>query len=56
MEHISKLGEAIANTVSAGQSGDGAELVKSTATKYTLIGKISVDDGSQRCVSMADDF
>lgn len=28
---------------------DGAELVKSTATKYTLIGKISVDDGSQRC-------
>ena len=29
MEHISKLGEAIANTVSAGQSGDGAELAKS---------------------------
>lgn len=29
MEHISKLGEAIANTISAGQSGDGAELAKS---------------------------
>ena len=29
MEHISKLGEAIVNTVSAGQSGDGAELAKS---------------------------
>nr|WP_318010218.1 beta-class phenol-soluble modulin [Campylobacter jejuni] len=26
---MSKLGEAIANTVSAGQSGDGAELAKS---------------------------
>ncbi|WP_141562262.1 beta-class phenol-soluble modulin, partial [Staphylococcus capitis] len=25
MEHISKLGEAIANTVSASQSGDHAE-------------------------------
>nr|WP_241158843.1 beta-class phenol-soluble modulin [Staphylococcus capitis] len=29
VEHISKLGEAIANTVSASQSGDHAELAKS---------------------------
>ncbi len=29
MEHISKLGEAIVNTISASQSGDSAELAKS---------------------------
>ena len=29
MEHISKLGEAIVNTVSASQAGDDAELAKS---------------------------
>ncbi|WP_410524584.1 beta-class phenol-soluble modulin, partial [Prevotella sp. OH937_COT-195] len=35
MEHISKLGEAIVNTVSAGQSGDGAELAKSIVNIVT---------------------
>jgi len=29
IEHISKLGEAIVNTISASQSGDSAELAKS---------------------------
>ncbi|MCC3681066.1 beta-class phenol-soluble modulin, partial [Staphylococcus epidermidis] len=29
MEHVSKLAEAIANTVSAAQAEDGAELAKS---------------------------
>jgi hypothetical protein len=28
---------------------DGAELIKATSTKYTLIGKIDVDDGSKFC-------
>lgn len=30
---------------------DGAELIKATSTKYTLVGKINVDDGSKFSVS-----
>ena len=28
---------------------DGSELIKATSTKYTLLGKINVEDGSQMC-------
>lgn len=30
---------------------DGAEVIKATSTKYTLVGKINVDDGSKFSVS-----
>jgi len=30
---------------------DGAELIKATSTKYTLVGKISMEDGAQLAVS-----
>jgi hypothetical protein len=30
---------------------DGAALIKATSTKYTLVGKINVDDGSKFSVS-----
>lgn len=33
---------------------DGAELIKATSTKYTLVGKINVDDGSRFSVSFHD--
>jgi hypothetical protein len=31
---------------------DGAEVIKATSTKYTLIGKIDVDDGSKFCTEL----
>lgn len=31
---------------------DGAEVIKATSTKYTLIGKIDVDDGSKFCAEL----
>ncbi|MBL7564502.1 beta-class phenol-soluble modulin [Staphylococcus saccharolyticus] len=43
MEHISKLGEAIANTVSAAQNEDGAELAKSIVNIVANAGGIIED-------------
>ncbi|AKS65984.1 MULTISPECIES: beta-class phenol-soluble modulin [Staphylococcus] len=43
MENISKLGEAIANTVSAAQSGDHFELAKSIVNIVASAGGILQD-------------
>ena len=43
MAHVSKLGEAIVNTVSAAQSGDHAGLAKSIVDIVASAGGIVVD-------------
>lgn len=43
MEHVSKLAEAIANTVSAAQAEDGAELAKSIVNIVANAGGIIQD-------------
>ncbi|SUM67057.1 phenol soluble modulin beta 1 [Staphylococcus saccharolyticus] len=43
MDHLSKLGDAIVNTITAAQSGDGAELAKSIIHIVTNAGGIIGD-------------
>ena len=42
MEHVSKLAEAIANTVSAAQAEDGADLAKRMAVLFKTLHMHSV--------------
>lgn len=35
---------------------DGAELIRATSTKYTLVGKIDINDGSKFSVSIISGF
>lgn len=43
MEHVSKLGEAIVDTVTAAQAEDGAELAKSIVNIVANAGSIIQD-------------